>query len=54
MAALLKLRAPGCLVMSINELPATQPIEVIDVIGSEPPRDTTPRLTHQTAEEVMS
>ena len=34
LAALLRLRAPGCLVLSISELPATQPIEVIDVIGA--------------------
>jgi flagellar biosynthesis protein FlhA len=35
MSALLKLRAPGCLVISINELPVAQPIEVISVIGGE-------------------
>ncbi len=35
LAALLKLRAPGCAVLSINELPAAQPIEVIAVIGGE-------------------
>jgi len=35
MSALLKLRAPGCLVISINELPVAQPIEVIAVIGGE-------------------
>ena len=34
LAALLKIRAPGCLVLSINELPATQPIEVVAVIGA--------------------
>ena len=33
-AALLKVRAPECLVLSINELPATQPIEVVGVIGA--------------------
>ncbi|WP_370516162.1 flagellar biosynthesis protein FlhA [Novosphingobium sp. 18052] len=37
LAALLRLRAPGCLVLSISELPATQPIEVIDVIGAAAP-----------------
>lgn len=36
LAALLRLRAPACLVLSISELPATQPIEVIDVIGAVP------------------
>lgn len=36
LAALLRLRAPGCLVISIAELPALQPIEVLEVIGGEP------------------
>lgn len=34
LAALLRPRAPRCLVMSIAELPATQPIAVIGVIGA--------------------
>ncbi len=33
LGALLRLRAPSCLVLSIAELPAAQPIEVIAVIG---------------------
>ena len=33
LAALLKLRAPSCLVLSIAELPVSQPIEVVAVIG---------------------
>ena len=37
MAALLRLRAPGCVVLSIAELPETQPVEVIAVVGGEPP-----------------
>ncbi|MGY6551091.1 MAG: flagellar biosynthesis protein FlhA [Erythrobacter sp.] len=37
LAALLKQRVRGCLVMSINELPATQPIEVVGVIGVDTP-----------------
>ncbi len=37
LAALLKLRAPSCLVLSIAELPPSQPIEVIAVIGGELP-----------------
>ncbi|WDF73287.1 flagellar biosynthesis protein FlhA [Novosphingobium sp. KACC 22771] len=37
LAALLRLRAPGCVVMSIAELPETQPVEVIAVIGATPP-----------------
>ena len=36
LAALLKQRAPTCLVLSIAELPAAQPIEVVAVIGGEP------------------
>ncbi len=36
-AALLRLRAPQCAVLSISELPPAQPIEVIDVIGGETP-----------------
>ncbi|QSR16557.1 flagellar biosynthesis protein FlhA [Novosphingobium sp. KA1] len=34
LAALLRLRAPHCLVLSISELPPTQPIEVVDVVGA--------------------
>lgn len=34
LAALLKLRAPQCLVLSIAELPPAQPIEVVEVIGA--------------------
>lgn len=37
LAALLRLRAPGCLVISISELPPAQPIEVVAVIGREAP-----------------
>ncbi len=37
LAALLKLRAPACLVLSIAELPPSQPIEVIAVIGGDAP-----------------
>lgn len=36
LAALLRLRAPSCLVLSISELPQSQPIEVIEVVGGEP------------------
>ena len=38
LSALLRMRAPTCLVISISELPPTQPIEVISVIGNEAPR----------------
>ncbi|MEL6877830.1 MAG: FHIPEP family type III secretion protein [Pseudomonadota bacterium] len=34
-ANLLRQRVPRCLVLSINELPATQPVEVVSVIGAE-------------------
>ena len=34
LAALLKMRAPSCLVLSISELPSAQPIDVIDVVGT--------------------
>lgn len=37
LAELLRLRAPNCLVLSIAELPASQPIEVIAVIGDDAP-----------------
>ena len=37
LAALLRLRAPSCLVLSIAELPVSQPIEVISVIGGPAP-----------------
>lgn len=37
LAALLRQRVRACLVLSINELPATQPVEVVGVIGAEPP-----------------
>ncbi len=36
LAALLRQRAPACLVLSIAELPPTQPVQVVAVIGSEP------------------
>ena len=36
LAALLKLRAPACTVLSIAELPPAQPIEVLSVIGGAP------------------
>ncbi|MEP3049918.1 MAG: FHIPEP family type III secretion protein [Erythrobacter sp.] len=35
LASLLKQRVPRCLVLSINELPAAQPVEVVGVIGGE-------------------
>ena len=51
LAALLRMRAPGCAVLSINELPAAQPIEVIAIVGGDDalPQPTGPAeaLEHQ-------
>jgi flagellar biosynthesis protein FlhA len=52
LAALLKLRAPSVLVLSIAELPAAQPIEVIDVIGGAAP--STPGLPVPESHESMA
>ncbi len=46
LAALLRLRVPTCLVLSIAELPAAQPIEVIDVIGAQQAPQQAPGLPH--------
>ena len=48
LAALLKLRAPACAVLSINELPPAQPIEVIAVIGGEGDQASGPADAHET------
>jgi flagellar biosynthesis protein FlhA len=42
LAALLRLRAPSVLVLSISELPQTQPIEVVDVVGAQPAQSALP------------
>lgn len=44
LASLLATRAPGCSVLSINELPSAQPIEVIAVIGDDDPAPALPAL----------
>ncbi len=51
LSAALRFRAPACLVLSISELPQSQPIEVIAVIGGEsnPSAAPPPALTDQTA-----
>jgi hypothetical protein len=57
LAALLKLRAPSCLVLSISELPPSQPIEVIDVVGGEQPQPQPPGLPqpeHDESPESMA
>ena len=48
LSAALRFRAPACLVLSISELPQSQPIEVIAVIGGEADRPP-PALTDQSA-----
>lgn len=40
LAALLKARVPQCLVLSINELPASQPVKVVEVIGETSAKET--------------
>jgi flagellar biosynthesis protein FlhA len=51
LAALLKVRAPRCLVLSIAELPATQPIAVIGVIGAP---EEAPALAPPPREEIAA
>ncbi|GGD64076.1 flagellar biosynthesis protein FlhA [Croceicoccus mobilis] len=48
-AALLKQRAPACLVLSIAELPVSQPIEVIEVIGESPGQSSQPQQIEMAA-----
>ncbi len=50
LAALLRLRAPSVLVISIAELPAAQPIEVVSVIGAAPPPPPALLPTHSSDE----
>jgi flagellar biosynthesis protein FlhA len=50
---LLRLRAPQCAVLSISELPPSQPIEVIDVIGGEQP-DLNPSQTALQPEDLAA
>ena len=54
LAGLLRVRAPTCLVLSINELPATQPIEVIAVIGGTLPPPTVSPESLQSPEPAQS
>lgn len=51
LAALLKLRAPDMAVLSISELPSTQMIEVIAIVGSDP-EPQTPRLETAAADDL--
>ena len=56
LAALLGPRAPRCLVLSISELPAAQPIAVIGVIGApdEPPVPAAPLSYDPTLQELAA
>ncbi|MCX7676275.1 MAG: FHIPEP family type III secretion protein, partial [Alteraurantiacibacter sp.] len=51
LAQLLRQRCPHCLVLSIAELPPTQPVEVVAVIGGQQPA---PSLEHHHETEVMA
>ncbi|QWC57411.1 flagellar type III secretion system protein FlhA [Erythrobacter sp. 3-20A1M] len=51
LADLLRARAPSCLVLSITELPPTQPIEVVAVIGETEPA---PQLASATPEVLAA
>jgi flagellar biosynthesis protein FlhA len=52
LANLLRQRAPRCQVLSIRELPASQAVEVIGVIGEEPAADAQPALAHPTGADA--
>ncbi len=48
LAAALRFRAPACVVLSLSELPQSQPVEVIAVIGGETHAPPIPALTDLT------
>ncbi len=55
LAALLRMRAPSVLVISIAELPPAQPIEVVAVIGAPaPPPALLPALSHPETESAFA
>tara|TARA_A100001391_G_scaffold7621_8_gene5025 strand:+ start:37600 stop:39720 length:2121 start_codon:yes stop_codon:yes gene_type:complete len=54
LAALLKLRAPQCAVLSISELPPEQPIDVIAVIGGDVQQPAQPALEHNGQEAIAA
>ena len=54
MAALLRNRVPCCLVLSIHELPATQPVEVLAVIGEACTGDPAALPTPDNTGEVLA
>ena len=51
LASLLRQRAPACLVLSIAELPPTQSVEVVAVIGGEAPQ-APPQIENQPQENL--
>ncbi len=53
LAALLRQRAPGCLVLSITELPTSQPVEVIAVIGGRASPPAVPQLPDASRQEEV-
>ncbi|MCW1428822.1 flagellar biosynthesis protein FlhA [Novosphingobium sp. JCM 18896] len=54
LAGLLRLRAPTCLVLSIAELPPTQPIEVIDVVGAAQQAPGLPQPNYHDSHESLA
>ncbi len=54
MSSLLRLRAPSCLVLSIAELPPTQPIEVLAVVGDEGERLNDQQPTAEQVESIAA
>ncbi len=54
MAGLLRMRAPSCLVLSIAELPQSQPIEVLEVIGEETSRSVSDQNTVNQVESIAA
>lgn len=54
LAALLRLRAPSVLVLSISELPPAQPIEVVAVIGGDAPSAPALPPSTQTQESLAA
>ena len=53
LAALLRTRVPRALVLSLNELPPTQPVEVVSVIGGQQLPPQPPQLEHHD-QQVMA
>ena len=55
LAALLRQRAPTCLVLSITELPVSQSVEVIGVIGgAQASTPSPPQLIDESQQEALA